>query len=70
MNGLERQALLSALHPVEAAASDVVAHIGAARSDEMLPSLPAALEDLDRLAEQTARARTLVKRLLDGDAEA
>ena len=55
MNGLERQALLSALHPVEAAASDVVAHIGAAR---------------DRLAEQTARARTLVRRLLYGDVEA
>lgn len=64
MNGEDRQALVAVLHPVEAAASDVIAHIGAARSDEMLPSLPAALEDLERLAEQTARARTLVRRLL------
>lgn len=60
----ERQALAAVLHPVSAAADDVAAHIGTARSDELLPSLPTALEDLDRLAEQTARARTLVRRLL------
>lgn len=65
MDGTTRVTLVSVLHPIEAAASDVIAHIGQARSDETTPSLRDALEDLERLAVQTARARTLLQRLVD-----
>ncbi|MGW4469651.1 hypothetical protein ACWENQ_08260 [Nonomuraea sp. NPDC004354] len=65
MNGKDRVALVSVLHPVRHAAEGIADQIWIAADTATEPSLEEALRALDVLQRETARAVTLVQRLAD-----
>ncbi|MFD1940579.1 hypothetical protein ACFSKW_54910 [Nonomuraea mangrovi] len=65
MNGRDRVALVSVLHPVRHAAEGILDQIWIAKDATTEPSLDEALRALEILQRETARASTLVQRLVD-----
>lgn len=65
MNGRQRVALVSVLHPVRHAAEGVNDMIWIAKDETTTPSTDEALRALDILVAEAGRARTLVQKLAE-----
>lgn len=65
MNGTQRVALFSVLHPVRAAAEGVLDQIWIAEDESAMPTAEEALRALRLLQIEVGRATTLVQRLAD-----